>query len=1120
MLNFYPGNRMEDLVTLLSRLLEVPTENPLSEDIILVQNHGMHHWLSLELASRRGIVMNARFPLPGNFFWHLINTILSDDDVPDASPYSREVLIWAIYEVLGADSFFNNDLCKEAKEYWFKASDSSPDQLKRFQLARELADLFEQYLIYRPEWIELWQSSATESQGKTPPKSVASHWQGVLWSELRQRLGEPPLTLIKKALARMPVSQSDIPKRLFIFGINALPPIWMDFIKSMSAFSDIHFFMLNPSDEYWGDLRTEKAIIRERAKWVERGQPLPSIADEIGNPLLANLGQQGQECLKLLCDRVDSEIPLFYSAGRDTLLHKVQDDILTLSDRRDNPEESRIGSAENTDHARSSDNSITVASAHSALREIQALHDWLLMQFELDDSLTPKDVLVMSPQVENYAPYIDSVFKRGRFIDDDADPQLPCSIADRKLSDLEPLIQAFLELLTLPDSRFQVSQILGYLRLPAVQRKFGLDNSDVELFTHWLSVASIHWGLDSQHKASVSGASKSSERFTWKQGLNRLLLGFAQADSEQIYLDDHGEPLLALPWVEGESAEKLGKLMGLIEALQFYSKQLLVERTPLSWQHFLTELVESIFDEEGEDSNGYQILLNAIGSLAEHTTTAGFDETIPLSVVLSYLSNCFSQPQQGQSFMTGQITFCSMIPMRSVPFRVIAVLGLNDGDLPRQRQPMGFDLLAASPPRLGDRSRRGDDRYLFLEALISARDKLYLSYQGSDIKNNQERQPSLLVKELTDYLDSAYGWCSGRQIKQHPLQPFSKRNYIEPFFGFNRRWLSLGIEADTRDNAIELSAAQANSDNPSVEGGSDALNQPIELDIEKLVAFFDHPSKAFGIERLKLFFNQGSQEIPEDTEPFTSNYLDRYIIQSELIASHINGEDSALRLQHEVLRGALPDSPRTEIELDAWKEQADVFSEALINLIDKPIEKKAFSVAIGGYIVTGSCWISGNTMVFWRPADPKGKDLVRMWLYHNVVSLAASGNEFDFIESTKGVFRDQKKEGYKILEFGSVASPVDEVKKWLKCMEEGMNSPKLINAEIANKVFDKTRAGKEFTRQDFEALWCDNFSQRGLVFDPYIDWFWQTMPDWPGRWHEEIVDLYSDLFSSLRGQAQ
>lgn len=1069
---------MEDLVTLLNKLLEIPSPNVLAEDIIVVQNQGMHHWLSLELASRRGVIMNTRFPLPGGFFWSLIKAVIGDEAIPEVSPYSREILTWANFEMLGERGFINHEHCVEPRNYWINSTTGETDDLKRFQLAKELADLFEQYLIYRPEWVGAWE------------RSEVDEWQGLLWQGVRKKLGDHPLLLIDKAVALLSSYKTKLPPRIFIFGLNALAPLWMDFLKAISAHTEVHFFMLNPSDEYWGDLKSEKKQVRERAQWFDRGSSLSAIYDDIGNPLLANLGQQGQECLKLICERSDSEIPLFYSPGRDSLLHCVQDDILTLKNRKEHPESQ-------------SDDSISIVSSHSALREIQVLHDWLLMQFKNDATLTPKDVLVMSPQVENYAPYIDSVFRRGWHHPSELNVQLPCSIADRKLSDAEPLIQAFIELLTLPDSRFQVSQILGYLRLPAVQNKYGIANEEVDRYVRWLNAASIHWGLDDNHKEKHSGANKDNNRFTWKQGLDRLLMGFAYGDAEEIYTTATGEKRLMLPWVEGDEAEHLGKLIRLIEQLSLYSIELNRNRSPVQWHQFLLSMVENLFEVDSESVHGHQVVISAIDSLVDSTSLAGFDRAVPLSVVSAHLNNCFNQPEQGQSFMTGQVTFCSMIPMRSVPFKIIAILGLNDGEFPRQRQPLGFDLLAASPPKLGDRSRRGDDRYLFLEALISARDKLYLSYQGNDIKNNQEKQPSLLLKELVDYMEGAYGWCSKDAIRRYPLQPFSHQNYQPPLYSFDAKWLTLFSASQARDNHIQFPEPVPN----------------VEIGIEQLVSFFDNPAKAIAKTQLRLDFSERMADMPDDSEPFATNYLDRYLVENELIGSKLRGEDVEQAIEREVLRGHLPDTPRTAIELGEWASQSDQFSNAVLDLLPEKLERRDVRIQVGDFIVMASLPISGNSIVLWRPADAKGKDLVRMWLHHLVACIAISDLKPHSFELTQGVYRDQKKEGYKVLQFQAVSEPLAELHKWLTYWQQGMLTPLLIHAELARKVFEKTLAGKPFSASDFDKVWCDSFAGRGLAYDPYIQWFWETPPDWPGQWLDAINDLYGMMFRSLKEAA-
>ncbi len=435
-----------------------------------------------------------------------------------------------------------------------------------------------------------------------------------------------------------------------------------------------------------------------------------------------------------------AELTRNVQAQTPSILSALQHDILTLHDARQTPQQVI-------------DDSITSTSAHSPLREVQGLHDWLLHQFNQDHSLTPKDVLVMCPQIEQYAPYVDAVFARGWQELANNIPPLPCSIADRGSKDAEPLVAAFVDLLSLPDSRFQVSQLLGFLRLNAVQAKFNFTDDELDKISAWLAQANIHWGLDKAHKAQVLSTTEASSQFTWQQGLSRLMRGFAFADHDALQQEQ-----FLLSTIEGSDAILLGQLMLVLEQLQHYAQRLNQTRTPLQWQQYLHQLVDNCFSDTGSDA--IDIIHQAIEQLVEYSQEAQFVNGVSLAIVQEFLNHHFSQPDPGRQFMVGQVTFCSMLPMRSIPFKVIAVLGLNDGDFPRQRKPQAFDLMQQTPSRIGDRSRRGDDRYLFLEALISARQALYLSYQGRNIKNNSEKQPSLVLKELFAYLTDAYGWCN------------------------------------------------------------------------------------------------------------------------------------------------------------------------------------------------------------------------------------------------------------------------------------------------------------------------------------------------------------------------
>ncbi len=1111
MINIYPSNRLENLVALFDKVIQMgENKNILSSEIILVQSKGMQHWLNMQLANKRGVSMNLDFSLPMQFFWTQIRYILGKDEVPEHSAYTREVLSWRIHALLASDEMINNPLCAEATEYWLATNDVN----KRFQLACQLADLFEQYQIFRPDWILEWE------------KEQAPHWQALLWKLLIKQQPNHPVYLLQKAIKKLQQQQCYLPERINLFGINTLPPLWLDFLSELGEHTQVHFFHLNPCIEYWGDLKTDKINAKQYFyRWLNHEnideddlQTSLLFPPLLNNPLLSNLGSQGKDFLYLLQDHCRIEIP-FYSAGEEiekkdshqqSILESIQDDILKLYDARIAP-------------TKKWDSSLVISSAHSALREIQALHDWLLHQINDDSHLDPKDILVMCPNVEDYAPYIEAVFAHGWHDVSEKVPPLPCSIADRSLKDSEPLVQAFIELLKLPDSRFQASQIFTYLRLPAIQQQFGFAIDDLEQIELWVNHAAIHWGLDEAHKQKILSTEQSNPKFTWLDGLNRLLLGFAYEDDDVIY-----QHKLLLADVEGEQAILLGRFMELLEQLQFYCLALQKPRDALQWQIFLYAAKDKLFAPLAEDNNAQQVIEQAIDNLGEFTHQANYQEKIPLHIVADFLLSHFSQPEPSRQFMAGKVTFCSMMPMRSVPFRVIAVLGLNEGEFPRQRIPMGFDLMAKASPRQGDRSRRADDRYLFLEALISCRDKLYLSYQGVDIKTNNQRQPSLVLQELMAYLEQAYGWqlSSGEKLRvaHVPLQAFSNANYKSPFYSFNQNWLKLNHSGDKQNNWKKVDIA-------SITHSLDEVNE-VTLTAEELVQFFDNPCQVFAQQQLGLYLDKNSLNGRdllniEDNEPFETTHLDRYLIQDELIRARLfadaSDEDIKQLLQKIELSGLYPDTPMMQEDLQLWQQQADEFAGLIKTKVNK-VEKETIDLQIAGVNLQAQLpWFVDkepntkeheNQLVFWRLASPKGKDDIRLWIHHLIAQVYSQKNETNSSIVTQGFFRGEKQEAVQNIKISDVIDANNLLSELIICWKEGMQQPLLLNANLGQKHCALGHQGLD--NKAFYALWQDDFQTQGLGSNAYIKWFWadknEKIPQWEGLWQERIEQIYQPLY--------
>jgi exodeoxyribonuclease V gamma subunit len=1068
---------MENLVFALNEISKASSSGPFCAENILVQHPGMQHWLSMAIANLpdRQICMNINYPLPVRYFWDLIRNIIGSEKVPERSTYSREILAWRIFSLLGRHEVSDNPVMTEPTLYW-QQQPGNLQHSRRFQLAEQLADLYEQYLMFRPDWIDAWE--AGELIG-TENLQQQECWQAELWRLLVNQDNNHPLRLIRMALQNLHCPAEPLPETFYLFGINTMAPIWLNFLQQLSEVChvDIHLFYLNPSAEYWDDIRSEKQVIRLEAKKIQQratsltSEEEPQLHTETGNPLLASLGQQGQAFVRLLSETAHFDTPVFSAAGQQSALTLLQQDILTLRDAR----------SENSQ--RTMDASISIAKAHSAFREVQALHDWLLHQFNNDTSLTPKDVVVMCPNIENYAPFIHAVFSQS-FADIEASsPPLPCSVADRNLKDADPTVAAFLELLNLPDARFEVNQILGWLRVPAIANKFDLADNDLSLIEQWLECANIHWGLNADHKTQwVDGAV--TEHFTWHQGLKRLLLGFAYSDEETLLGDQ-----LLLPDVEGANAVLLGKLINILEQLEDARSTLNRPRTPAGWQKYLIENIKLALmsnDREFERSN--QHILKAINDFTEFANRGGMeDELLPLGVIRSVLENAFASPEQtGSQFMTGQITVCSLVPMRSIPFKVVALLGLNDGEFPRTRPPLGFDLMAHDKPRLGDRSRRGDDRYLFLEAILSARQALYLSYQGYDVRNNEQRPPSLVLEELFDYLKGSFNFSPEHDIKTIALQPFSLKNYSQAQPSFNSQWLKLINQCVPEQPQTAL---------PPL------ADLKTEWHLNEWIQFFTNPAQYFAQRRLGLYLHRNDAVELDDAEPFALNHLDRYKIQDNEINLSLN-QQSSQNLPVKMKAGSeLPVFNFIDEQLEHWQQQAREFSDQVKGLGGLLIEINHTTLELPGFELSASLPETGNGLLFWRMANMKGKDLATLWLNHLFANVRKP-------TKTIGLFRGKDET---IEQF--IAEPVPDAANKLEHFHQtllsGLNEPIIIHSQIAVNLLKEKDSAK-----DWQALWLGDDYKSGLIDDVYNRHFFATEQNYETIF-EQVRNLYSGLLDSV-----
>ncbi|WP_430318215.1 exodeoxyribonuclease V subunit gamma [Pseudomonas nitroreducens] len=881
------GNHLEELRSLAVEWMKRYPLRPLENEVLLVQSNGIAQWLKLALAEREGCGISAALDvnLPARFLWQAYRSVLGRDAIPQQSPLDKAPLTWRLVRLLPgllADDVF-------APLQRFLADDS--DLRKRHQLAERLADLFDQYQVYRADWLADWAEGRDilrTSRGGERELDDASRWQPALWRALLADVGEEHLAESRAGvhlrfvarLRELDAPPPGLPRRVTVFGISSLPAQVLEALAAIARFSQVMLYVHNPCQHHWGDIVEDKDLLcheyrRQQRKGGGAGQI--GLFDQAtlhqhAQPLLAAWGKQGRDYINLL-DQYDEpqryreqfeRIDLFSPAREDSLLGQLQNDILDL---RPLAETRKTWPPVDPVH----DSSLRFHVAHSAQREVEVLHDQLLAAFSEDPTLRPRDVIVMVPDVNTYAPHIQAVF--GLFASDDP-RHIPFTLADQGLRGKEPLVIALEHLMQLPDSRFSVSEVLDLLDVAALRMRFGIAEDQLPTLRRWLEGAGIRWGLDAHQRASL-GLGEGLEQNTWRFGLRRMLLGYAVGDAGAYAgIEPYDE-------IGGLDAALIGPLTRLLEALDRQLEQLCEPASPVLWGERLRGLLDRFFLPRGDREEVLHTrLLDALDGWLALCEAGGLEEALPLPVVREAWLGDLDQGRLSQRFLAGAVNFCTLMPMRAIPFRHVCLLGMNDGDYPRSQTPLDFDLMAGDY-RPGDRSRREDDRYLLLEALLAARDRLYFSWVGRSIRDNSERPPSVLVGQLRDHLGTAWTLVDGGGLlhaltTEHPLQPFSRRYFgAEPgLFSYAHEWAALHRQATPSEPAVGL---------PAWEGGQ-------QLSPELLQSFLRDPVKCFFTRRLKVHLDE-EEQAQLDSEPFALNALEHYQLQEGLLKSAVLARD-------------------------------------------------------------------------------------------------------------------------------------------------------------------------------------------------------------------------------------
>ena len=957
--NLITSNYLENLADRLAEVVAAPLPSPLEREIILVQSKGMERWISMRLAEKLGVWANAWFPFPNAFVHEMFRRLLPEYQSTAENPYEQGRLAWYIMRHL--PGLCDRPDFADIRRYL----DKDASAIRRYQLSCHCARLFDQYLAYRPEMIVEWESNAGVTDGD-------ARWQAALWNAVQSDIGVDHAARLHHAflahLERGMVDRSLLPARISVFGIPSLPDFHLSILAALGRYTEVNLFLFTPSRELWDYIASSREKNRLLIGRYDAAMPEEELHLESGNSLLASLGGLGRDFCARLHAGIADEQGCYADPPATTMLGRIQADILDLIDRGATAEDPRVA-------IDASDTSLRIHSCHTPLREIEVLHDNLLAMFERMPDLMPRDILVMSPDIETYAPFIQAVFDNPG----SEATRIPYAVADRSMRVKNACAAAFSNILHLPDGRLESSTVTGLLDSPAVAQRLGLDAQDIEAARRWIHESGIRWGADAEHRRSLDLPAFGEN--SWRSGLDRLLMGYAMPGNNKALFGD----ILPYDELEGSDGRILGALVDFADRIFAFRQQSEQEQTLAGWSRTLLQLLDGCLSAEGEEQE-FGAIRSAIMDLEKIQRTTGFVDRASFQIVRTHLDEALNRVWAGDhGFLSGGVTFCAMVPMRSIPFKVICLLGMNDDAFPRSERVRGFDLMARAP-RPGDRSMRADDRYLFLEALLCARAAFHISYVGQSVRDNAEKPPSVAVSELIDYCEQAFmpsgdadTAVAAHIVIKHRLQAFHPAYFSH---GNDRGATLFSYSAD--DCAA---AQQAGKDiAPPLLFDAPLARPPQEfktVDIGLLADFISAPQRFLLRRRLGIVIDDRPCNT-EDTEPFALEGLDRYELGQELLDRRLRGADA--KALHDVARGKgiLPCAGAGESQFAALLGDVDGFIRRLQthDLLQQQ-EGTAIDLQIDDFHIQGRIPDFGvHGIRMYRFASIKPKDRLQAWIMH------------------------------------------------------------------------------------------------------------------------------------------
>lgn len=866
MLSITQSHNMDYLFAELCGFLGEKNNNPFQPLTVLVPSLAVGRWLTYEWANQFGICANVNADYPANFMWNCFGKIVPE--TPKSAVLSPEAMQWRLFAELA--DLPNEPIYQVLHRYLER---TPQPLLGRWQLAGRIAEVFGHYRNYRRDWLEIWREGKLIEKAQVKPFRH-QEWQAALWQKLFAEEHHQQgylLQQFEQQLHAHPHYRQRLPQQLAVFTTVRLPPNELDFFRVLSQFVEVQFFHLNPCGQYWADIVDERWLAKMKARQSKR----MNLYDK-GHPLLTAWGKQLRDTFRLLSELSGGEQEndwhdIFPEIEQKHLLATLQHSIHEM-----------LHDDEATWQLAPDDNSIQIHSCHSLTRQLEVLHDKLLDLFAADKSLKPQDVVVMLPDVASASGAIEAVF--GTVAEE---RRIAWQLTGVASPEENSLWRAFDGLYQLTQGRFTQSEFIDWLSLAPVMAYYKLAAEDLEQCVLLLEQAAVYRCLDGQHRAQVTGDSGDTDVVhTFLFGLERLLLATVlPPDYQQTYAG-----ILPVAGIEAGSFDLIGILTQAVSDLAERRTWLQQRQATSDGLKILQQDLQTFFIGQ-VGTRAWDNLNNAVEEMRSTAQASPIDETVPLSLLLNDLHRRMEASAPG-AVPGGVVHFSRLGALRLLPYRVVCILGLEDTAYPRREIPNEFDLLAQDEhPRAGDRSRRDDDKGVFLEALMSAQDHFLLFYNGFSHHQAAVFPPSTMINQLVDYLGRrVIGGKKAIQRQcwyQHRLQAFSPIYFYDApktasendsYAPVNRSYASEWLSA--AQAVVALPTEDLPFINATVPLDDHSFSQAISVDV--LHRFYQHPAKFFLSKQLKLHIEELSEQ-HVDEEPLRLDNFAKWQLRSELL---------------------------------------------------------------------------------------------------------------------------------------------------------------------------------------------------------------------------------------------